>query len=258
MALAVANLLVDGAGSWLSLSGWVPKELKPPIGALWFAQAALLGMIAALVPTRPFVGLAWLVSWAAAHGYLMRLIELWLSPNVDRGSNQMLIITCLSAAPVAAIAFGCRSTLRWRIDVQPDRQNLGLAQFSLAAIIEFSAYFAIAFGSFSLLLPRIWQNADSMLIHLAHMLLLGVPMARTVLADPRPTLAGLLGLGVWCLLVSLAVWSADLRLVPFHHLIQMWRSAVVFTAAVCTVLFVNLILLRSLGYRWYGRLLPLR
>jgi hypothetical protein len=212
------------------------------------------------VPNRPFVGLGWLVGWAVAYGYLMRLIELWLTPNREPFSHVYLIETGLTASLVAAVTLSCRHTLRWRIAAQSNRPELGPSQFSLAAIIELSACLGLVFGFSQLIPDRVWtiRFAISVLIQMVHMLLLVIPAARVVLANPPPTPMALVGLSIWSVAVTLAAWSGDLRLVPFYMLIQMWHTAVIGNATIFAVLFVNLIIIRRLGYRWYGNLIPVK
>jgi hypothetical protein len=102
--VAGGNLILFGVLSAITVarSTW----LWPLVDCISLGQATVLGAVAALLPTRRFVGLAWMVVVSVLQVGTIWMIQLWL--NLESWPMRSALFYDANALAVAAVLMGLK------------------------------------------------------------------------------------------------------------------------------------------------------
>jgi hypothetical protein len=247
--VAALNLFIFGVLSAVTVAG--STSFWPLIDCISLGQATVLGAVAALLPKRRFVGLAWLAIFAVPHAGTIWMIQHRF--DVESWPMRFALFYDAFALAVAAVLMGFRFVGGWRLSFDGMEAMHRAGQYSLGQLVELTTCIAALLGCFSAL-----RQADMglSLIDVAIIfpwpILIIIPALRVVFARPVPTFTAGLLLTVWVIGVCFASWMTDLRYVRFIALLATWELSLKYTVVFLTALFGNLFVLRWLGVRWYA------
>ena len=215
------------------------------------AQAVALGILAALIPQRRFLGLFLATSAALALGAISWLGMAIRSPSTTSETLPIIWAQCL-ALGVFVLAQGLRLLLGWRLQWNDEPLQYDRSQFGTADLIEWmiSIGFFLGLGS----VCGWYHNLRLLGMLLAWHAGITLPLAFTILSPQGLTFARLLVV-VSCAVVATAIYhSVSWYFVPLRLPTWMLASQVL-TPFTCYLFAtgVNVGIIRRLGFHWSDR-----
>lgn len=256
LVIVLLNLAIATAGDAVA---WIREGQNPAKGLLcvfcifngvFYAQATVLGAMAALIPRRGLLGLIIVATYAVFFGY-----ALWFSHTslslLSRGVPFLGIFFALIAIAVQIVLWGSRLVFGWRITTEPSPQQ-SPRQFHLTDLLELTVLCGVWLG-LNLVLENDGVRSRLMVMvfsrFIVSFVLLGIPVLFVVLNSQPPQKRTILALALWYVLVDLG-----LALIPIHEQDNLASSvrhlpyhAFVSGAFLLTVV-ANGLLLRRIGY----------
>lgn len=246
--VVVGNLLLTSLLSAIAI-GRLSRSLSwAYVDCIFLGQAAVAGMVAALLPHRRFAGIGVILVLAILQACLNSLIQLAL--NIQFWPIRSGLFFDAYMFFVATVFLAFRYLRGWRLTFQESAEPRVAGQFSLLDIVEWTTFVAVMLGYYAAM-ARISMRLS--LVDLAVMLpwavLTLIPAVPVVFARSRLGLLAVALLGAWSIATCVASWLTDLRIVSFAALLPSWKIGATFSAWFLAALFGNLIILRWTGLR---------
>jgi hypothetical protein len=225
-------------------------SLNPIINGGLRSQLVLLGVVAALYPRRAVFG-----AMIAAGIALLRGLATYTTGSqiigfigLDEGLRTLPVVTTLQ---------GLRLVTGWRI-AKGQCSDHRPGQFELVELLDWITTIGIAMGFWAYFrsqLPQEVLNRSLVIDYLLELVplpLISVPVVLAILAEKRPSKSTMLALVLWCLLITVGLFFADLRhRISIRLLLALFaRNGVPYLATFMAVTVFNACWLRWLGYRW--------
>jgi hypothetical protein len=221
--------------------------------ATWRGQALILGMVAGLLPRRAIAGLLAVILYAVLNGYGLGYIA---AIRRDESGIESTAFWFGIWAMAVQIAFRiARLCDGWQLSREPPTATKAPRQFEIIDLLELTTAVAVALGLFVAVRGREFtsQTVSSFCLVMGQLLLVGLPVALTILAIPNPSRRTILGVFVWCIAAELTIrliwdWfgrgAIRARIPPEYTL---------YLPTYWGVIAANSFVLRRLGYRCWRR-----
>ncbi|HEY2411946.1 MAG TPA: hypothetical protein VGI40_06875 [Pirellulaceae bacterium] len=256
LAIAFLNLVVALA---FNAVAWGREGAHPATGlvcifcifnGILYAQATVLGTLAALSPRRGIIGLLIVSVYAASFGYTLLGVHIALSFNPSGVPSVGIYFALLSIAMLVVLWLS-RLLFGWRIATRTEQQP---RQFQLSDLLELTMICAVWMG-LSIALDNDGMHSRTFVLvfikFIAQFVLLGLPALFATLAETPPRGRILAALAVWYVVIDFCLYMIPihdgdfipylLRQLPYHA-----ESSLAFLATITA----SGRLLRRIGYRW--------
>lgn len=250
LVLAAVNLAIAVAVADYRPAKPFGFRLGPAINGGLHAQLVVLGIVASLTPQRAIYGLFIGVAFS-----LLRGLATWT--NRDLVNVFVGLDEALRTLAILAVLQGLRHITGWRLTNQPRADNR-TGQFQIAEWLEWTTTIGIALGCLMWVHSTLPDHVRDCIfvvdyfLELVPLPLIAVPVALAILAETSPNRWNILALVLWCSLVAVGLFFADLRhkVTPRILLAMLPHNGAPYLTAFMAVTMLNALVLRWCGYRW--------